>query len=148
MSHGFNRYERRQTFGFGFWVIIIVLGLSAVGGTGAFVLNLLNQPARIITRTFDADNVIYNYEWFKQQYNDVLAQDTKITNAEFALNNWISSAGPRESWKTQDRQAYNQLNSFVLGLRNQRASMVATYNSRASMANRSIFMSGLPATLE
>lgn len=148
MRYDFENKPRRSFFGLGFWVIVIITGLSIVGGVLSFSTNLLSQPARAIQQTFDANNMIYNYEWFKQQHNDILAMDTKVANAERQKAIWLESAPPRDQWATQDRQMFNQLSSISLGLANQRASMVATYNARAEMANRSIFMQGLPSHIE
>lgn len=148
MRYDFENKPRRSFFGLGFWVIVIVVGLSAVGGALTFGTSLLSQPARIVQQTFDANNVINNYEWFKQQHNDILAMDVKIANAENQKAIWLESAPPRDQWATQDRQMFNQLSSITLGLANQRAAMVSTYNSRAEMANRSIFMQGVPSHIE
>lgn len=148
MRYDFDNKPRRSFFGLGFWVIIILAGLSIVGGWVGTASFLMNQPARIIQQTFDANNVIYNYEWFRQQYQDVEAMKMKIVNSQSQLDSWISSAPDRSDWKTQDRQTHSQLNSIVLGQKNQLAQMIANYNARATMANRSIFMSGLPSTID
>lgn len=148
MPYDFENKPRRSFFSLGVWIIVIVLGLGAVGGIGSWALNLASQPAQIITKTFNADNILYNYEWFRQQFQDINAIDKKIVNSQSQLTSWIDSAPVRNNWKIQDRQMYNQLNSIVLGLSNQRAQMVADYNARATMANRSIFMNGLPDQIQ
>lgn len=136
----FNRAPRRSVFGWGVSAIVIVAGLTVVGGTVSLVINLASQPARVVQKTFDADNMIANYEWFRQQYADVQAMSVKLANAETALSSFETSAGPRTDWKLSDRQQWDQLNRIVLGLRNQRATMVAEYNGRASQTNRAIFI--------
>ncbi len=150
----YSRYERdlydrpaRTSFSIGVIVILIVLGLSAVGGVGFWALNLASQPARIVTKTFDADNVIYNYEWFRQQHQDILAMDPKIANAQAPLDAFVASAGPRAQWTTAMNTQFSQMQATVTGLQNQRLSMIATYNARASMMNRSLFMAGTPPSL-
>ena len=148
MNYDFENKPRRSVFGLGVWVIVIVLGLGTVAGEGSWALNLASQPGKVITKTFEADNMINNYEWFKTQYNDILAMDAKIGNAQSQLNSWVASAPERSDWKIQDRQMYGQLNSIVLGLTNQRATMAATYNARAEMANRSIFMRDVPSHID
>lgn len=148
MRYDFENKPRRSFFGLGLWIILIIGGLSVVGGVVSFVPNLLSQPARVVQQTFDANNMIYNYEWFKQQYNDINAMNIKILNAETQKAIWLESAPPRDKWATQDRQMFNQLSSIALGLANQRATMVSTYNARAEMANRSIFMRDVPSHIE
>lgn len=140
----FEEAPRRTAINWGISGIGIILVLLAVGGAGFFVLNLASQPARIVQKTFDADNVLFNYEWFRTQYADIGAMEPKIANAIAARAAFEDSAGPRSGWKLSDRQQWDQLNRIVLGLQNQRVTMVAEYNGNASKANRSIFMAGLP----
>lgn len=128
-------------------VIFTIVGIA--GWTIKMVLYPAEQAGRIITKTLDADNVIYNYEWFKRQRQDVLAIDVKLTAAQDSLKAFETLAGSRENWKFDDRTEWSRLNSILLGLRGQRASMVAEYNARSQMANRSIFKTGdLPETLQ
>lgn len=129
-----NRFERRPIrtgVSFGAAALLGIMALTVVGGTGFFILNLASQPARIVQKTLDADNVIYNYEWFRQQYQDVLAMDAKI-----AVQVEAAAAA------TGDEKT--RISSIVNGLKVKRAQMVADYNARGSMANRSIFTAGLP----
>lgn len=140
----FTHRPGRTIFVIGVVVILIVIGLSVIGGTLGWVLNLASQPGRVVQQTFRAENMIYNYEWFRQQYADIQAMDPKLRNAIDARAAFETSAGPRTAWVLSDRQQWDQLNRIVLGLQNQRATMVAEYNGRASQANRSIFMAGLP----
>lgn len=143
----FDRRPARTTFSAGVVVILIILGLSIVGGAGFWALNLASQPARIITQTFDANNVIYQYEWFRQQHQDILAMEPKIANAQSAFDNFLASAGDRSTWNTATSTQYSQMQSQLTGLQNQKLSMIATYNARASMMNRALFMAGTPPAL-
>lgn len=144
----FNERPVRTGVSFGAAVLIGLMGLTVVGGVGFGSLNLLSQPARVVQKTFDADNMIYNYEWFRQQYADIQSMDQKIAASSASLAAFEKSAGPRSGWASSDRNRWDFLNSQVLGLTNQRTTMVATYNGRASQANRSIFMAGLPETVQ
>lgn len=142
------RRPRRTIIGLGFSAIAILAVLGLGGGIVFGGLNLLAQPGRVVQKTFDADNMIYNYEWFRQQYADIGSMDAKIEAATTSLGSFEQSAGPRSGWALSDRQQWDQLNRMVLGLTNQRTTMVATYNGRASQANRSIFMAGLPEFIQ
>lgn len=148
MRYDFENKPRRSFFGVGVWVLIIIAGLSVVGTVLSTGTNFFTQAGRVVTKTIDADNMIYNYEWFKQQYNDILSMDVKVANAENQKKIWLETAPPRDQWAIQDRQMFNQLSSIALGLANQRATMVATYNARAEMANRSIFLRDLPSHID
>lgn len=139
-----------------FWVILgpIVLVIVVVGSIG-FVLNVASQPARIINKTMDADNVLYNYEWFKQQYNDVLTKHKQIKDAKAAVERYSDELGPRRSedgkrlWAREETIEYDRLNSIAIGLEQERDSMVSEYNARSQMANRSIFKTGeLPEKID
>ena len=128
--------------------VAIITVVGVVGFGIRMVVNPFVQAGRVIERTIDADNVIANYEWFKRQVQDVRAMDDKVGIASVTLEAFERSAGPRESWKFDDRQEWNRLNAVLLGLRAQRTSMVAEYNARTQMANRDLFRtSDLPAEL-
>ncbi|QIG73657.1 hypothetical protein EVC04_220 [Rhizobium phage RHph_I1_9] len=115
---------------------------------GMMITKIFLSPVAVVSKTFDADNIIYNYEWFKRQYNDIIAFNQKIDIAQSQISRFEESAGPRTNWTFEDKQEANRLNSVVLGLRNQRESMIAEYNAKSSMVNRSIFKTGdLPETI-
>ncbi|QIG69791.1 hypothetical protein EVB81_222 [Rhizobium phage RHph_I46] len=115
---------------------------------GMMITKIFLSPVAVVSKTFDADNIIYNYEWFKRQYNDIIAFNQKIDIAQSQISRFEESAGPRTNWTFEDKQEANRLNSVVLGLRNQRESMIAEYNAKSSMVNRSIFKTDdLPETI-
>jgi len=122
----------------GVLVLVIVLIVSAVS---AVVYPFL-QGAKVVEKTLDADNIIYNYEWFKQRNQDILAIDSKVRGADEAVSMFKEDAGPRKDWRRGDREESFRLSSILLGLKQQRADMAAEYNARSEMANRSIFRTG------
>jgi hypothetical protein len=130
-------------------VILIIAVLAIVGGGVRFLLMPANQAAKAVEKTLDADNAIYNYEYFKQAYQDICAMDKKIATAQAAVDEFSEDAGPREKWDSQDKQEGARLKTNLTGLRNVRNDLVATYNARAKMVNRSIFMGkDVPASIE
>lgn len=108
----------------------------------SFVLNPFRQAGRIAEKTMDADNVIANYEWFKQRHEDIAAIDIKIDDADASVTTFAGELGPRADWHREDRIEHARLSAVALGLRQQRADLAATYNARSRMANRSIFKAG------
>ena len=104
----------------------------------------VNTNYKIIEKTYDADNVIYNYEWFKERFEAIDAIDKKIKNAGESAEIFQTNAGPRESWTFEDKTESSRLNTIVLGLKNQKEDLVAEYNARAKMSNRNIFQDRLP----
>ncbi len=148
-----NRRERQEAGYEGrrwiWWSVGIVLMLL-VGGWAIRVLVFpVNQATRVAERTLNADNMIRQYEWFKQQNQDIEAIDANIAQRREGLRSFEASAGARADWGFEDRQEWARLNAIVQGLQGQRTQMVAEYNARAEMANRNIFRTNdLPERIE
>lgn len=119
----------------------IVLGIVALPFHAAS--NLVDTGHGIIDKTLNADNAIYNYEWFKQQVQDIKANQQKSQIADQAVISFESSAGTRSEWTFEDKTEDSRLRSVAQGLHAQDANLVADYNARSSEANRSIFQDGL-----
>ncbi len=134
-----------------FWKVFFpVLLIAIVLGVTGFMLNPFRQAGRILNKTIDADNVIYNYEWFKQRHEGIGAIDSKVIGSQSAVAQFKADAGPRDTWHFQDREEHARLSAVLLGLRQQRADLAAEYNARSRMANRAIFKAGdteLPASI-
>ena len=96
----------------------------------------------IATKTFNADNVVYNYEYFKLQYESIKAMKTKIHIAEKDVLEM--KAIPRTELTFEDKTEYSRLKSISTGLKYQLEDMVADYNAKSKMINRSIFKEGVP----
>jgi len=127
--------------GFVLWVI----------GTAIYAASLplravsdgVNMAAGITDKTLNADNALYNYEWFKQQVQDIKANQQKAQLADQAVIDFEANAGDRSTWTFEDKTEDSRLRSVAQGLHSQDANLVADYNARASEANRSIFQDGL-----
>jgi hypothetical protein len=146
-----SRFERRPvrtSIGAGARVLLVFFVLSILAGVGWLVTQPFRTATGIVSRTLNPDSVLYNYEWFKRQVQDVGAMDERLRAARLAQKSFEAAAGSRDSWKFDDRQEWNRLNAVVLGLEGQRAAMVAEYNARTQMANRDLFRTGdLPESL-
>lgn len=131
------------------WGVGVVLMMLVGGWVIQIVAFPVNQAGRIAERTFNADNIIRQYEWFKRQNQDIEAIDANLAQRRAALRDFEVSAGARSEWRFDDRQEWSRLSSIVHGLEGQRTSMVAEYNARAEMANRDIFRTrDLPERIE
>lgn len=145
----FEARPARTSFRLGVTALAVIAGLSVVTGVAGLILAPLKLVTGTVERTLAPDNAIYNYEWFKRQNADIAAMTVKLSSAEQAKTDFEASAGPRDKWAFDDKTEWNRLNTIVLGLRNQRASMVAEYNARSEMANRTIFKTGdLPTSIQ
>jgi len=117
--------------------LLLLVVLASVGRLGC---NAHEQAQRVVEKTIDADNVIYNYEYFKDQYRAILAMDQKVQIAKDALDKFEKDAGPRKDWDLRDKEEHSRLVSNVTGTENMKKDMVAQYNANASKVNRNIFM--------
>lgn len=131
-----------------FWFI----GLMFLAGSVLWAVDLITTPVQsardIIKKTLSSDNVIENYEWYKQQYNDYLAIEIKISEADTAVIRFIHDTGMRSGWSFEDKEEYSRLSGILQGLRYQKAEIASKYNERSKMLNRELFeTSDLPEEL-
>jgi hypothetical protein len=131
-----------------FWIIGLSLLISGIFWTIDLVMTPVQTAKDVVKKTLNADNVIQNYEWYKQQYNDYLAINSKIIEADTSIAHFKRDAGKHSDWSFEDKNEYSRLTSIADGLRYQRADIVGKYNARSKMLNRDIFKtSDLPAEL-
>lgn len=114
-----------------FWSLprVMVALFAAVilfGGVG-WAVGLLSQPARIVSKTLDADNVINNYEWFHDANGNYLARAAQIKQFK-ALN--VAESDPQERSRLRIEMAAIQQSCRDLSRR---------YNANAAKMNRGIF---------
>lgn len=130
-------------------VAFVVIGVAGWGLKAAFlgpktVTTQISSAGDIIEKTYDADNAIYNYEWFKQQYADIQAAEKMITNTKIIRDDYKDMYGDPKEWDWQTKQDYNSINTKYMGQINNYETLVEDYNARASMANRNVFQDKLP----
>lgn len=146
----YEKAAEKGPFSFGAKMILLAVGLVLFAGAIFFVINPAIQGARIVSKTLDADNVIHNYEFFKRQHEDFLAIDKKFQQAKTSAETFKADlSDDRKEWHRTDREEYQRLRSIADGLGYQREDIVAEYNAKSKMANRSIFKdNNLPDTLQ
>lgn len=132
------------------WIALVLVGIGFLG----FVIRLVFFPAHIINKgletgtgivdkTLNADNAIYNYEYFKKQKESIDAYKLNLENAKEQARQFRSNAGERTNWTFEDKNEDSRLSSVVTGIANTINDMVADYNAKSKMANRNIFKDGL-----
>lgn len=136
-----------------FLIVIGVIGLFAafsVLGVMCHVANTaVDSATGVVDKTLDSNNVIYNYEYFKQAKQDIDAASAKIVDARQAASSFDNQFKTRQEMDREDKQESERLHAVVLGLEQERQNQVATYNARAQMANRNIFRTNdLPNHIE
>lgn len=122
---------------FAIWKIVLLILL--LGIITAVTVTAISRPADLINKTFEADNVIYNYEYFKKTHEEIKGLDVMIRSAKASVRTFKEEAGPRDQWYREDREEYSRLRAVLEGLKQERAAAASDYNARARMANRSIF---------
>lgn len=109
----------------------VFLGLFmflAVFGAGFWLFSLATQPARVITKTFDADNMINNYEWYYEASNQVKARTAQITAHKSIVKD------------NTDPSERTRLRVELSAMQQSCRDLVGRYNANATKVNRAIFM--------
>lgn len=139
-------------------IVLVVVGVIVLGVAGAVLasaMNLITIPwlkfdsqvqmnRDIVTKTYNADNAIYNYHWFQERATAIDALDKTIVQADAAVASFEASAGARSTWASEDRTEDSRLRSVAQGQRAQYNSLVGEYNARAKEVDRNIFQNNLP----
>lgn len=134
--------------------ILTVIGVIGLGVLGS-ALNLITIPwlkfdaqvqtnRDIVTKTYNADNALYNYHWFQERAGTITATASKAKLADAALTSFESSAGVRSSWSFEDKTEDARLRTVSLGLHSQYEDLVTEYNAKAGEVDRAMFVDGLP----
>lgn len=139
-------------------LLICLLGLVVLIGGGFLIKALWFTPHTIdqsmdmaygiVDQTLDADNAIYNYEWFKQQEADIRKgiENEKIAQEEY--DTFVSSLPElRIDWSDFDKREEASLRASISAIQKVTNSAIEDYNARASMANRNIFNDNLPSNI-
>ena len=135
-------------------IIAVIGGFVGLGLLGS-ALNLITIPwlkfdsqvqmnRDIVTKTYSADNALYNYHWFQETAGEIKATDAKIADAQSALADFETSAGPRKDWSFDDKTEDARLRSVYQGLKSYYNSTVQEYNAKAAEQDKSMFVDGLP----
>ncbi len=138
-----------------FGIIVLVLGGFMALSVVAAALNLITIPwlkfttqvqtnRDIVTKTYNADNVLYNYRWFKDRVEAIKALEVTIDQSEAAITRFEASAGARKDWTFEDKNEHARLSAVLQGQSAQYNTIVGEYNSRMKQADRSIFAEELP----
>ena len=136
------------------WIILVAVCLIVVSLVMTYWLaphvffEQVESSHEIIDKTYDADNAIQNYEWFKLQYEKIQAAERKIDNTYMQKDEYKETYGDAKDWDWQTRQEYDRISATLLGQRNHYEDLVAEYNAKSKMANRNIFIDKLPYNVD
>lgn len=129
----------------------LILILSVVSaGLGLITIPWLTFTSKIqmnrdiVTKTYNADNALYNYHWFQEQAGNIKTAQQNIDAATAAQASFEVNAGARSGWTFEDKTEDNRLRQIVLGTKTYYNGLVNDYNAHASEVDRAIFKDGLP----
>ncbi len=134
---------RLMTLGIVGVILLVVVGLPLIGAA----LGIINLPflklgkqvelnQGVISKTYDTEYCLSNYEWFKDTYQDIQQTDSKVSNIQAQLDQFKQDAPERSQWTFEDKSLYNNLTTELTGTKNYKADLVGQYNSRAEQLNR------------
>ena len=98
----------------------------------------------IIDKTYNANNALHTYHWFKEKKEDITATENKIEHARQDVMDFEISAGPRSQWTFDDKNNHAHLVSIKSGLVNYYETIVGEYNAAAKSVDKAIFKDELP----
>lgn len=131
-----------------------IIGLFALAAVGT-ALNLITIPwltfnskiqmnRDIVTKTYNADNALYNYHWFQEKAGEIKAASQNIDVTQKAVTDFELAAGARSTWTFEDKTEDARLRAVAEGNKTYYNTLVQDYNAHANEVDRSIFQDGLP----
>lgn len=127
-------------------LMVILVGMMF----GCDNLSDANRTATQIQRkTMNGDNAIANYEYFKQQFEDIQAFREREKRQADDLQKFKSLMGDVQypKWNSDDKTTYQFKSTVLEGTRSALDRMVAEYNARSKMVNRVLFKDNLPVNI-
>ena len=128
-----------------FIVTVVVILLSVVVFNSCDIgLDMTHGTAK---KVLNSDAAIYNYEWFKQQNEDINGLKKKLEISKKSLDDYMKNIYDKTN--SADKEEYSRLKVIIDGIQYQLTDAVAKYNARSKMASRKIFKDKLiPFILE
>lgn len=136
------------------YTVLVIIGFVLLGVIGS-ALNLITIPwlkfdrqvqmnRDIITKTYDADNALYNYHWFQEKAGEIKTAEQNVAVASSSMTMFKESAGERKNWTFEDKTEDARLRQLFVGSVNYYNGLVNDYNARAKEVDRAIFKDSLP----
>jgi hypothetical protein len=128
---------------------VVGYGLGVVIGIFSLPFAKLSSQIQanhdIQDKTYNADNILYNYHWFQETAGQLNAYQQNLTVAQQAVTDFKTNAkGDMSTWSYAETTEYARLNSVAQGIAQEYNSLANEYNAKAGEADRGIFKDGLP----
>lgn len=117
-----------------FCVVLLAAGCALTYCNAASAV--ATAPARVVTRTFETDNIIHNYEWFFDYHSEYKSRLSQFQQA-------------REAWQSEtDADEKRRLAVEMRAVQSSCRELANDYNANAQKVNRNIFKNGTPPSLD
>lgn len=114
---------------------LLVVGLLLIGVS--HFLGAANETAEVAQEEFGARALVRKYEWFKDAAAQLDAKRAAIEVQEVRISGMEEDyqGRPRADWPRDERQAYQQMQAELAGMKNSYNTLAAEYNSAMSKIN-------------
>jgi hypothetical protein len=143
-GQGWNDFENAANKGpvsFGIKVIVAVFILAAVAGGIGYVFGWFGEGAQVAQQQFGPKAALAKYEHFKDMSAQLDAFNATITANQArakSIEDGYTVDGkllPRTQWSRDDREAYNQIQTEVAGIKGAYNNLAAEYNADMAKFN-------------
>ncbi len=130
-------------------VLLAIVVFMLVGQVGFFASRAVNTEHQIVNQTFNGTNVVFQYDWFFNEYQSYQGLQQQIAVANQTLKNYEATLPKNpSSWTWEENDQVSQDQQIVQGLQNQLITVIHAYNAHSLEINRGIFRAHhLPKTL-
>ena len=135
---------------------VIALVMFSLGAIGLKALWLpvhtvkkgVNMGYEVVDETMDGKKAIANYEWFKNQEQQIKVLGKQMDRAIEELNDFKGTlTKDRTTWDMFDKDEYSRLRSNITGIGQMLDAAIGDYNAKSSMVNRAVFKDNLPSNI-
>jgi len=134
-------------------VALILISLAAIGLKALWlpvhtIKKGVDMGYDVVDKTMDGEKAIANYEWFKNQEQQIKVLGNQMNRSLEELNDFKATlSNDRKEWDMYDKDEYSRLRSNVTGIGQMLDAAIGDYNAKSSMVNRSVFKDNLPTNI-
>jgi hypothetical protein len=129
------------------WIIIGILVLGILGFVGKVVFfpakvanNVADTAYGVVDKVINADNALFNYQYFYDQYNAYGRYKNIINNTLREVRDFKTNMpADRTKWTDGDKTEWARLNSNLNGQRQMLEGIIADYNSKSDRLDSKLF---------
>jgi hypothetical protein len=124
-----------------FLVVLAIVVLLAVGGLVKWACNVVvNSGKGVVEQTLVPENVIFNYEYFHDQYQAYIKLNNMLATAIEQEDAFLMASGDvMDKWSDAEGFEWQRIQQHIVGIKNQIDECTSKYNSASSKLNVKIF---------